>query len=171
VGVYLDRLEERGELDNTVIVYASDHGEMLGDHNRWGKSVPYEASVGVPLVIAGPGVERGRRSDALVSLIDLTATFLDYGRAEPLAAMEGFSLRGLLEGKAKAHREHMLSGLDEWRMVFDGRYKLITGFDKVETRLYDLVEDPNEDRNLAAEDPRRVRKLEELMRAGSYRPT
>jgi hypothetical protein len=56
-------------------------------------------------------------------------------------------------------------------MVFDGRYKLVTGFDKVETRLYDLAEDPHEDVNLAARDPARVKKLLDLMRQGSYRPS
>ncbi|MHC4874740.1 MAG: sulfatase family protein, partial [Planctomycetota bacterium] len=51
VGLYLDLLEERGELENTVIIYSSDHGDMLGDHNRWHKSIHYEASIGIPLVI------------------------------------------------------------------------------------------------------------------------
>jgi arylsulfatase A-like enzyme len=171
IGVYVDRLAERGELENTVIVYSSDHGEMLGDHGRWAKSVPYQASVGVPLVIAGPGVERGLRSDALVSLIDLTATFLDWGGAPALDAMEGFSLRRLLAGSTRSHREHVLSGLYDWRMVHDGRYKLVTGFDGVEQRLYDLEADPQEDENLAATDPARVRKLLDLMAQGSYRPT
>ena len=153
VGVYLDRLEQRGELDNTIVVFASDHGEMLGDHGRWAKSVPYESSVGVPMVVAGPGMERGRRSDALVSLIDLTATFLDYGKAESLETMDGFSMRPLLEGKTRTHRQHMLSGLGDWRMVFDGRYKLINGFDGVETRLYDLHDDPHETVDLVGQGP------------------
>jgi choline-sulfatase len=170
-GAYLDRLEERGELENTIVVFSSDHGEMLGDHGKWGKTLPYEASVGVPLVIAGPGVERGRRSDAMVSLIDLTASFLDWGGAASLPGMEGFSLRRLLAGETRTHREHMLSGLYDWRMVYDGRYKLVTNYDGVEHRLYDLHEDPNEDRNLAAQDPARVGKLLDLMRQGSYRPT
>jgi arylsulfatase A-like enzyme len=171
VGVYIDHLERRGDLDNTIIAFASDHGETLGDHDHWGKSVPWEASVGVPMVVAGPGIERGRRSDALVSLIDLTATFLDYGKAAALERMDGFSMRPLLEGKTRSHREHMLSGLGDWRMVFDGRYKLITGFRGVETRLFDLHEDPNEVVDLAAKDPARVAKLRDLMKQGSYRPT
>ncbi|MFC1574083.1 sulfatase, partial [Candidatus Latescibacterota bacterium] len=56
LGMYVDVLENSGELDNTIIVFSSDHGEMLGDHNRWAKVVPYQPSVGVPLVIGGPGV-------------------------------------------------------------------------------------------------------------------
>jgi len=171
VGVYLDTLEKRGELDNTIVAFASDHGETLGDHDHWGKTVPWEASVAVPMVVAGPGIQAGAKSDAKVSLIDLTATFLDYGRAESLERMDGFSMRPLLEGKTRSHREHLLSGLGEWRMVFDGRHKLITHFKGVETRLYDLDDDPNEENNLAEKDPARVAKLRDLMRQGSYRPT
>ena len=80
-------------------------------------------------------------------------------------------MRPLLEGKTRSHREHMLSGLGEWRMVFDGRYKLITGFRGVESRLFDLHEDPKEVVDLAAKDPARVAKLRDLMKQGSYRPT
>ncbi|MGH2354538.1 MAG: sulfatase family protein, partial [Chloroflexota bacterium] len=78
VGRFLDAVEARGELDRTLVVYSSDHGEMLGDHNRWGKSTYYQPSAGVPLIAAGPGVREGVTSDALVSLHDLTATFLEH---------------------------------------------------------------------------------------------
>jgi arylsulfatase A-like enzyme len=171
LGVYLDHLEARGQLDNTLIVFSSDHGEMLGDRSRWRKSLPWEPSVGVPLVIAGPGVLPGRRSDAMVSLIDLTATFLDYGGAERMEDMDGFSLRRLLDGHTASHREYLLSGLGSWRLAFDGRYKLITDFEGVERILYDLEEDPWEERDLARDDPERVKKLHGLIHAGSYRPT
>ena len=56
LGVFLREIEKRGELDNTLVVFSSDHGEMLGDHNLWMKRQPYEPSVGVPLAVAGPGV-------------------------------------------------------------------------------------------------------------------
>ncbi|MGC9326868.1 MAG: sulfatase family protein, partial [Candidatus Hinthialibacter sp.] len=75
--IYIEELKKRGELENTVIVYSSDHGEMLGDHDRWGKAVPYQPSVGIPMAAAGPDIKRGVVSGALVSLMDLAATFLD----------------------------------------------------------------------------------------------
>src|SRR2546427_6019055 len=53
------RAKKRGEMENTLVVYSSDHGEMLGDHNRWGKVLPYHASASVPMVITGPGVQDG----------------------------------------------------------------------------------------------------------------
>ncbi len=70
-GRFIQAVEARGELDNTLIVYSSDHGEMLGDHDRWGKSVPYQPSAGVPLVIAGPRVASGVVTDTLVEIQDL----------------------------------------------------------------------------------------------------
>ena len=161
VDIFLDELRKRGELQNTLIVYSSDHGEMLGDHDRWGKSVPYQPSVGVPLYVAGPGVQAGLVSDALVSVMDLTATFLDYAGLHQPAAIDSRSLKPLLEGKTRSHREHVLSGLGAWRLVWDGRYKLIRGFDaqrpgqaRQEARdtpplLFDLEADPLENVNLA----------------------
>ena len=60
LGCFVERLEERGELDNTLIVFSSDHGEMLGDYSQWQKLSPLQASVGVPLMIAGPGAAPAR---------------------------------------------------------------------------------------------------------------
>jgi len=78
VGVYIEYLRKTGQLENTLIVYSSDHGEMLGDHDRWSMSVRYQSSVGVPLVVAGPGVRAGGQYKAAVTTMDLAATFLEY---------------------------------------------------------------------------------------------
>jgi arylsulfatase A-like enzyme len=175
VGTFLEELKRRGELDNTVVVFSSDHGEMLGDHNRWGKTYPWAASVGVPLVAAGPGIKRGVRSDALVSHIDIGATFLDYAGVEKPKEMESRSLRPLLEGRTAKHRDVLLSGLNRWRMASDGRFKLITGFDPEQTRkqaeeaptpppvLFDLESDPLENRNIAATAPEHVKRLRQAL--------
>lgn len=172
VGIYVDRLRQRGELENTIIVFSSDHGEMLGDHNRWGKNVPYDPSLCVPLIVAGPGVEN-RRSDALISLIDVGATFLDYAGAQPTDGMAARSFRPVLEGKADRHRDYVNSGLFHWRLVSDGRYKLVRGFDPkirplggsvpkgspITYVLYDLQSDPLESRNVADSAPDIVARL------------
>lgn len=178
LGRYIDEIRKRGELDNTLIVFSSDHGEMLGDHTRWAKSVPYQQSIGVPLVIAGPGVKSGIASGALVSIIDLAATFLEYAGAPAPRDFDSRSLKALLEGRAKKHREYLRSGLSTWRLVWDGRYKLVRGFDpagakpgndKVFQRsegpdlLFDLEADPMEDENLAGRLPGEVRRLERLL--------
>jgi arylsulfatase len=158
-GIFLDELKRRGELDNTIIVFSSDHGEMLGDHDRWGKTYPWAASVGVPLVVAGPGVRSGIRTDALASHIDIGATFLDYAGVAKPKEMDSRSLRPVLEGKSKKHREVLLSGLNKWRMAWDGRYKLITGFEGGAPILFDLESDPLENRNIADRAPDQVKRL------------
>jgi len=155
IGEILAAVEQRGELDNSIVIFSSDHGEMLGDHNRWGKHVPYQASVGIPMVAAGPGVKARGESNALVSLHDLTATFLDYAGVKKPAAMDSRSLRPLLAGRTKVHRSHLVSSLEGWRMVWDGRHKLIEGYEK-EPQLFDLQTDPLENSNLSAQ-PSKIR--------------
>ncbi|HEU0122365.1 MAG TPA: sulfatase-like hydrolase/transferase [Bryobacteraceae bacterium] len=158
IGEIVDAVARRGELENTLIVFSSDHGEMLGDHNRWGKHVPYQASAGVPLIVAGLDVQRSRTSDALASLIDISATFLDYGGCEPLPGMAASSLRPVLTGQTKKHRDVLHSALEEWRLVWDGRYKLIEGF-QGETMLFDLQHDPLENKNLVTLEKDQVTRL------------
>ncbi len=163
LGRYMEWLEERGQLENTIIVYASDHGEMLGEHGRWGKAVPYRSSVGVPLLAAGPGVRQGFESAAPASIMDLAATFLDYGGVEVPAEMDSRSLRPLLSGASDNHREVVLSGLRDFRMAWDGRYKLTRDFGDEEWQLWDLEADPEEARNLASQQPDQVRRLKEWL--------
>lgn len=161
LGKYLDALRQRGEAENTIVVVSSDHGEMLGDHNRWGKTVPWQPSIGVPLVIAGPGVKRGRTVDAATTTLDLTATFLDYAGAGRLPGQDSVSLRPQLEGKVKRTREHVFSALGKWSSVYDGRYKLTRGFESGEM-LFDLREDPLESKNLAGTLPAIRQRLKSL---------
>jgi arylsulfatase A-like enzyme len=127
------------------------------------------------MVIAGPGVQDGVVSDALVSHMDLAATFLEYGSTPKPAEMDSRSLKGLLEGKTKKHRDAVRSGLGAWRMVYDGRYKLIRGFDPeassqnlhkgasaakaVAPLLFDLKDDPLENVNMAAKASQHVERL------------
>jgi arylsulfatase A-like enzyme len=184
VGIYLDKLRERGELENTIVIFSSDHGEMLGDHNLWGKTQPYQPSVGVPLIVAGPGVKPRAPTDVLVTTLDFTATFLDYAGVSRPDDMDSRSLRPFLEDRTQTHREFVCSALGQWRMAFDGRYKLITGFargrvwpnkesptfvDPLPTPLmvFDLENDPTEQVNLAAKVGSEVRKLTEMIQPGA----
>ena len=161
VGKYVDFLKQRGELDNTIIVFSSDHGEMLGDHNRWGKSVPWQESVGVPMIMAGPGIKH-HRSDALVSVMDLAATFLDYAGVTKPSNMDSRSLRQVAEGQTRTHREFLVSGLNKWEMVWNGRHKFIRGFEE-QPQLYDLTADPSESKNIVKRDKRMATEMEALL--------
>jgi arylsulfatase len=161
-GIYIDELRQRGELENTLIVFSSDHGEMLGDHNRWGKSLPYHPSVGVPLTVWGPGVRKNAVCNLPTTILDLTATFLDYAGLSAPDAMDSRSLKALLEGKTETHRDYVLSGLGAWRLVFDGRYKLIRGFED-ETLLFNLEGDALENHNFADDATNEVERLSKVL--------
>lgn len=166
IGQLLSIVEARGELHRTIVVYSSDHGEMLGDHNRWAKGTYYQPAVGVPMVVAGAGTTRGETSDALVSLQDLTATFLDVAGADPLPAMDGRSLRPLLRGEATHHRPHVRSGLKDWRAVYDGRFKFVRDGDT--QLLFDRDTDPGELMDVASQHPEQVDRLAHLLRVPSW---
>lgn len=169
LGLILDAIRSRGELDRTLIVVSSDHGEMLGDHSLWGKSVPWQESVGVPLVVAGPGVKRSRVVNDPATILDLSATFLDYGLAPSLPNMESLSLRAQLEGRAKPRRTHVRSSLGTWRTLSDGRYKLITGYRDQPRLLFDLRDDPHEQHDISASKPAIADRLDALIRTSAPR--
>lgn len=177
MGRLLAEVEARGELENTLVVFTSDHGEMLGDHDLWMKRLPHQASVGVPLVVAGPGVQGGVSTAALASVMDLAATFLDYAGLDTPSEMDSRSLRPVLGGGSGDHREFLLSGMDPWRCVTDGRLKLVRGYPGGKAQggsgipvypegdsaaaplLFDILEDPFENRNLAESAPGDVARL------------
>ena len=166
VGRIVDAVAQRGELERTVFVFASDHGEMLGDHGRWGKGRPEEPSVGVPLVMAGPGIRRGATSDALVELIDVSATLLELAGLETPADWDARSFAPILRGGASAHRDVQHSALADWRMVCDGRYKLVERKGEIEA-LYDLERDPWETSDHAADNPEAMDRLRAHLRETS----
>lgn len=175
LGAYREELRKRGEVENTLIVYSSDHGEMLGDHNLWGKTLPYHPSVSVPLVMAGPGVNARGASDALVNHIDLASTFLDCAGVRTPNDMDSRSLWPVLSGKARHHRDALRSGFGRWRLVYDGKHKLIRGFDpraprnqsapdgSVPDLLFDLQADPIENTDLASAKQDVVERLRKLL--------
>jgi hypothetical protein len=111
---------------------------MLGDHGRWKKHSPYHASVGVPMVIAGPGVE-SQTVDAPATTLDLHATMLDYAGLDA-GDVDSRSLRPVLEGERAPtdHREVVHSGLGPWRLAYDGTHKLIEGYDPAHRPAWDL---------------------------------
>lgn len=187
LGRYVARLEEAGVLEDTLIVFSSDHGEMLGDLNMWAKSVHFEASVRVPLIIAGPGCDAvGAIVSDPVSLLDMTATMLETAGCSA-EGMEGISLVPTLsEGKRHA-RDHVFSGLGNWRAVSDGRYKLVVGFrpdlmvreiqfasfdpESLETaELFDLAADPWEENDISRDQPAIRDQLLQVMRADLQDP-
>ena len=163
VGRILAALEEAGLLENTIIIFASDHGLAIGSHGLLGKQNLYDHSMRAPLIVAGPGLPKGKTSDALCYLLDICPTVLDLTGSEIPAEVEGKSLAPLLRGKATRLRESLLCAYrDVQRSVRDERWHLIR-YPKInKTQLFDLETDPEERADLAA-DPAQARRVEHLM--------
>jgi arylsulfatase A-like enzyme len=166
VGKILNELDELGLTDNTMVIFTSDHGEMLGSHGMRGKFVFYEESVHVPLIVKYPEKIQGDTVvNEYVSIIDLFATILDYMEVAP-SPSDGSSLRDLIEKKPSNHGDYVVS---EWLrsddrqssyMVLSGGWKLICGYvDNATTSdaLYDLNDDPYEIKNLLGTNPSKGR--------------
>ena len=155
IGRLLQTLEETGQLENTVVIYTSDHGEMNGEHGMWRKSNFYEASARVPLQIMFPDhLPAGKRVDEVVSLVDLTVTLIDLANAPNVGQLDGDSLIPLIQSTATdwknfAFSEYLAHGVERpMAMLRKGRYKFNYSLGDA-PELYDIAEDPGEFCNLA----------------------
>ena len=137
----LDALEMRDMLDNTIIIFTSDHGEMLGDHGLFQKQVPYEPSIHIPLIVAGPDIARGVVSDALVEMQDLNPTICALANVAPAPDMDARSFDGVLSGERTEHRQDILIALSNFRGIRNRRHKFVENSDDM-PELYDLINDP-----------------------------
>jgi arylsulfatase len=154
IGRILETLEQRGMLDNTYIIFWSDHGEMLGDKGRVYKWVFYEESVHVPLIIRPPhAAHPGIVYDGLTTLVDVYPTILDLAGSSAQYRGFGHSLLPVLDDPQLANHQEVCSEIDFRTMIFDGRYKLvIDNASAALLKLYDLQEDPDEAVNLVGHD-------------------
>ena len=155
VGRIMDRLEEVGLLENSVVIFTSDHGDCLGDHGLVEKWTMYDQSVRVPLVVWSPDrFEGNRRIDALTQWFDIGPTVLELAGVQPNAKTEAQSLLPFLDNQPDAEEreyvfsEHvqdlMLQDLKHSLMIRSKRYKLIEYIGKDNGQLFDLESDPDE---------------------------
>ncbi len=178
VGRMMAALEESGQRENTLVIFTSDHGEMLGDHGLIQKGCRfYEGLVRVPLVFSWPGhIQQGVQSDALVELLDQTPTLMELAGLEIPERLQGRSLVPMLKGAADLghHRDFVrceyYDALDEKDGTFatmyrDERYKLIVYHGHDLGELYDLEEDPQEFENMWDEPEAQPLKLELMQRS------
>jgi len=117
VGRLRAKLAELKVADNTVIIFTSDHGLLLGDHGLGGKALNYEPCLAVPLIIHDPRITNARREKALVQSIDIAPTLLDYAGATIPPSMQGSSLKPLIEGKVEKVRRFAFAE-NLWSTVF-----------------------------------------------------
>ena len=166
IGKYLSWMKVQGIDENTIIIFTSDHGEMMFDHGLTSKEQMYEGSVRVPLIITGKNVAKGQKSHALAELVDLYPTIMDFaGVSIKGEDIDGISLSKTLQNPDLKHKEYQYSEFlakNEWpyaaiRMVYNGNFKLIENYGFKE--LYNLEEDPKELNNCAKQYPDVVDKL------------
>jgi choline-sulfatase len=154
IGDILNVLEKRGMLDNTWIIYTSDHGENLGDHRLNQKVVFYESALNVPFIIRPPGGIKGWQCSGLTDHLDLVATILEIAGANLLPDRHGRSLisqvmAGPDSADAQKGKEVIFSEVAGYTMARSERYKLaIDAKTRQPVELLDLVDDPRELRNL-----------------------
>jgi choline-sulfatase len=165
LGRVLDVLDETGLSSNTVVVYTSDHGEMLGEFGMWWKCSLYEDSARVPLVVAGPGFPEGKRIGTAVDQLDLTATlFRATGKDQP-RTWRGTPLQEIdNSSKHTAFCEYHGHGTRASAfMVRRGPWKYIYNYG-VQHQLFNLKEDPHELHNRVAEEREVAREMEQELR-------
>ena len=164
VGDLVSALERKGMLDNTWVIYTSDHGEMGGNHGMMSKCVLYEPAVRVPLIIRPAGGCPPRVVDALVEHLDVPATVREIAGAPEVVHSEGRSLLACVhDATASPLRELTVSENWGFAAFETERYKLVVDEDALAPcQLFDLSEDPAEDHNLLP-DPAAAPAVEEIM--------
>jgi len=181
IGRFMTKVEDMGLLDNTVIVFMSDHGHLLGEHGRFGKSNRdgkrfvdqdprykagwhlYRDITHLVMMLHVPGVEAGRTS-AIMQPVDLFPTICEAMGIDKPDTLEGSSLMPVLGDETQTHRDFAVTsgfGDDASFTLTDGAHSLLFAGDGAEPAFYDLVADPGEDNNLMAERGRDAAGLRE----------
>lgn len=155
IGRVLDEIEGTGRLSDTLFVYTTDHGEMLGTNGLWLKNVLLEGAAHVPLVIAGAGLPKGKVVDTPVSHLDLVATLLDVAGIETPSGLRGHSLLPLIRGEKTNHPGYVYAESNSEGnctgsyMIRKGDWKYIYFSWYGDNLLFNLKDDPGEFNNLA----------------------
>ncbi|MEO1236032.1 MAG: sulfatase-like hydrolase/transferase [Planctomycetota bacterium] len=166
----LMRLASEGIADDTVIIFTSDHGEMLGDHHCFRKSMPYEGAAHIPFLMRGPGIDPHTVVDQPAALMDILPTCCDLAHIDTPADVDGSSLLPPLRGerldRPYVHGTHcaMSGAHGGFHYLVDGRHKYIWWVGPGTEQLFDLEADPYETCDLAA-DPAQTSPLERFRAA------
>ncbi|SFS87836.1 sulfatase [Paenibacillus sp. BC26] len=156
IGTILDKLDELGIADNTIVVFTTDHGHFFGQHGLQAKGgFHYEDLIRLPFIVSYPGhVPAGATSDAIQSLVDLAPTFLSLSGIPIPPAMTGVDQSQVWKGAASSARDHAICEFRHepttihQKTYVDERYKLTVYYNQTYGEIFDLQEDPNELNNL-----------------------
>lgn len=169
IGELLAAIDRLGLADSTIVIISSDHGELALEHRQNFKMSPFEGSARVPLIIRGPGLQRGAQTDHLTSLVDLYPTVLDLAGLPHPDGLDGHSLAPELHGESPQRPDHALLQFHGTTMSTgcfmlakdDWKYIAFAGYDPL---LFNLKTDPHETRNLAPDEPQLVARLDAELR-------
>ncbi len=172
LGKVLDALDASGQAGNTIIVLWGDHGWHLGDHGMWCKHTNYEQAARIPLIISGPGLAQGH-TRSLVETVDLYPTLAELASLPAPAGLDGRSFAATLRDPAAPTQESVMHcyprGERLGRALRTAQFRLVewkvpgAAPGTAEFELYDYVNDPLENRNLAKEQPETVARLRAVL--------
>ena len=164
-------LKENDLLKESIVLFVSDHGDLMGDHGLFRKSMPYQGSIHVPFIVYDPGnfLNGGvmREPDELVELRDIMPSLLDFCNIEIPDTVDGKSIKEIIENKPVKwreylHGEHTL-GEDSMHFILTKEDKYIWYSQTGRELYFDLRNDPHENKNVLDEHPARVAELRELL--------
>lgn len=153
IGEILDVIEARGETDNTLVAFASDHGEMNGDYGLLYKANFLDPAIKTPLIVAPPvngDSKIGSACDQLTALMDVGATLADYAGAPHWSHRDARSLRGLIENRTTHHRDYVVSQFQSHTCIITPKLKIELDEANTPVLAFDRSVDPLESRNIVA---------------------
>jgi len=163
LGRIFDCMEDLDVMDDTLIIYTADHGEMLGDYNCYGKRCFLDSAARIPMIVKYPGCAKNSTCPVPVTLVDVLPTFLDHAGIPPSEDYSGESMIRLAEGTAQRETiycQYEQEGYASY-MNLNGQYKYIYSAPDDKEFLFDLVMDPEETRN-KAQSPLFIEKTREM---------
>lgn len=166
LGNFIERVDALGMLDGTAIVFVSDHGMALGEHGWVGKPSPtlWSEMTDTPLMIRHPnGTAAGKAHDYFASTHDIAPTILSIAGVEPKTKYDGADLTPLLDDGPATARDYFTSGLNEYVWASDRRFTLIALNDGSKPELYDVMDDPGQTKDIAADSPDQVARMFDLV--------
>jgi len=144
VGRILESLQKRRLLDETLILFLSDHGDMTGDNNLWRKTYAYEPSARIPILLAGPGVPRGAVNRTPVEIRDVLPTFAQAAGASLPGGCDGQSLFTPSREFIDLEHDVCYDKVNHWTALTDGKWKYIFDAYDGSEQLFNLEQDPHE---------------------------
>ncbi len=151
VGRILDALEANALAQDTIVLFVSDHGDHPGDHGLYGKGLPYDAALRVPLIWRGAGIAAGQQRHEVASTLDIAPTLLELAGVELPEGVQGHSMHAQLGGDLSPLRSAALSENDDdfvpmkIRVLTSARWKLVHYLNEPVGELYDRLNDPGRD--------------------------